>query len=111
MKLRNDSKVYRESMALAQDAIVKFHCAKKLSALLDSSHESATESIGYSNDVVISSSFRHQLGFLLTSRERMQLKKALQIYEERRCAIFYVSSYEKKLFYIMFICKKMKTVI
>jgi len=29
-------------------------------------------------------SFRQQLGYLLTSRERLLLKKALQIYAERR---------------------------
>ena len=38
-----------------------------------------TDGVDYEN-----SSFKQQLDFLLTSRERLQLKKALQIYAERR---------------------------
>jgi len=60
------------------------------------SQDSLTESSSHFNSGKLSSSFRRQLGFLLTSRERSQLQKTLQIYEERRwqvsCLLYLLGS-------------------
>jgi len=50
----------------------------------DSVDERSIATVSGTYDPVFSGTFKQQVNFLLTSRERLQLTKAIQIYAQRR---------------------------